>query len=196
MNYCLKGKELLLGLKRSEWLPPFDDEGVRVMLSEVDDLTMRMKQLTEASDDVPPELRITLAYYHQCLNRNNRYIDSYLHNRLVKIRNLRWEAGPVLPDSIRQDTLSTREKEYFTAYNALLSEVNESLDLDLGQDLEPPRDLFIEVRVLQDCGRIMTDSGPVNLDKGSLHCLKRSDVEQFVREGLMAHVDLNDEGQA
>lgn len=74
------------------------------------------------------------------------------------------------------------------------------------------------MRVLKDgVGKIMTDSGSVSLDKGSIHFLKRyanvlrlwcsmfafsllfmshslltvfyrSDVEQFVREGLVEHV--------
>jgi hypothetical protein len=122
--------------------------------------------------------------------------NSYLVNRLVKIRNLRWETGPVLPDSIRQDTLSTREKEYFMVYNDLLTEYNAMLGVDLTSDLEvrlstswiqsttsvsvfhdrilqPPKDLMIEVRAVKDAGKIMTDSGPVSLDKGSIHFLKR-----------------------
>ncbi len=122
---------------------------------------------------------------------------SYLHNRLVKIRNLRWETGPVIPSSIKQDTLSVREKEYFMQYSSLLSEYNGSSGLDLTADLEvmciifhlcnllvlflsscpylqPPKDLLIEVRVLKDVGgKIMTDSGPVSLDKGSIHFLRR-----------------------
>lgn len=61
---------------------------------------------------------------------------SYLQNRLVKIRNLRWETGPVIPDSIKQDTLSVREKEYFMLYNTLLTEYNADIRLDLTADLE------------------------------------------------------------
>ena len=64
------------------------------------------------------------------------YCDSYLHNRLIKIRNLRWETGPVIPESIRQDTLSSREKEYFMMYNNLLTDYNAQMGLDLTADLE------------------------------------------------------------
>jgi hypothetical protein len=38
---------------------------------------------------------------------------------------------------------------------------------------QPPKDLMIEVRAVKDAGKIMTDSGPVSLDKGSIHFLKR-----------------------
>lgn len=61
---------------------------------------------------------------------------SYLQNRIVKIRNLRWETGPVIPEAIKQDTLSVREKEYFMQYNSLLTEYNAMIGLDLTADLE------------------------------------------------------------
>jgi hypothetical protein len=78
---------------------------------------------------------------------------------------------------------------------------------------QPPKDLMIEVRAVKDAGKIMTDSGPVSLDKGSLHFLKRyvafalsvccarttsnqlvlrantrSEVEQLIRDGMVEHV--------
>lgn len=42
----------------------------------------------------------------------------------------------MIPDSIRQDTLSTREKEYFMLYNDLLTEYNTMAGIDLTADLE------------------------------------------------------------
>lgn len=152
---------MLLPIQRSEWLPPYDDEGLRVMLSEVDDISARLKNIVESYKDgnYPNPVKVSITYFHQCLNRNHRYIDryvspralmlhntmlmlsvvvtySYLVNRLGKIRHLRWETGPVIPDSIRQDTLSTREKEYFMLYNDLLTEYNAMTGIDLTADLE------------------------------------------------------------
>ena len=49
--------------------------------------------------------------------------------------------------------------------------------------LEPPRDLYVEVRVLKECGEIVTERGPVTLDLGSTHYLKRADVENLIRLG-------------
>ena len=72
--------------------------------------------------------------------------------------------------------------------------------------LQPPRDLLIEVRALQNCGEIMTENGPVNLDAGSTHflrrlvlsilnsveftfgCYVRSDVEPLIRQGQVEHI--------
>lgn len=104
---------------------------------------------------------------------------------------MRWEGGAVLPASIAQETLSAHERSYFAQYNSLLTEVNESLGMDITSDLEPPKDLLIEVRVLQDCGKVMTDSGPVSLDKGTIHYLRRNQVEGLIREGRVEHIVSN-----
>lgn len=42
----------------------------------------------------------------------------------------------MIPESIRHDTLSAREREYFMLYNNLLTEYNDSAGLDLTADLE------------------------------------------------------------
>ena len=51
------------------------------------------------------------------------------------------------------------------------------LYFDLFKDLEPPIDRYIEVRVLKDCGEIITSDGDiVKLTLNSLHFMKRTDV--------------------
>ena len=50
----------------------------------------------------------------------------------------------------------------------------------------PPKVLYVEVRVLRDCGEVMTESGVVNLEAHSQHFLRRVDVEQLIRQiGLL-----------
>lgn len=61
--------------------------------------------------------------------------NSYNRYRQDKIRNLRWEIGPVLPSSIEND-LSYKENEYFTNYNSLIDEYNEQFGLDITTDQE------------------------------------------------------------
>jgi GINS complex subunit 1 len=113
-------------------------------------------------------------------------------HRNDKIRQIRWEAGTVLPDIVQQETLSDQERVYFNSYSDLLSEYSQSLGIDLTSNLEPPKDLLIEIRVLQSCGEIMTESGPVELTKGTTNFLRRSEVEHLIREGLVEHVQNED----
>jgi len=36
MTFCQRGRELLSDLQRSDFLPPYDDDGVRVLLLEME----------------------------------------------------------------------------------------------------------------------------------------------------------------
>lgn len=62
------------------------------------------------------------------------------------------------------------------------------MDLDLTSDLQPPKDLYLEVRVLKDIRELYTESGPINLELNSTHYLRRSDVEHLIRQGHLMQV--------
>jgi GINS complex subunit 1 len=57
-------------------------------------------------------------------------------------------------------SLSADEEEYVRQYSDLLAAYKgQWTDIDLTGPLEPPRDLFIDVRVLRDAGEIQTEYG-------------------------------------
>jgi len=57
-------------------------------------------------------------------------------------------------------SLSPQEEEYVRQYGDLLAAYKgQWTDIDLTGSLEPPRDLFIDVRVLKDAGEIQTEYG-------------------------------------
>jgi GINS complex subunit 1 len=57
-------------------------------------------------------------------------------------------------------SLSPEEEEYVRQYSDLLSAYKgQWTDIDLTGSLEPPKDLFIDVRVLKDAGEIQTEYG-------------------------------------
>lgn len=59
-----------------------------------------------------------------------------------------------------KNNLSPEEEEYVRKYSELLSTyTGQWTDIDLAGSLEPPRDLFIDVRVLKDAGEIQTEYG-------------------------------------
>jgi len=56
--------------------------------------------------------------------------------------------------------LSPEEEEYVRQYSDMLAAYKgQWTDIDLTGSLEPPRDLFIDVRVLKDAGEIQTEYG-------------------------------------
>ena len=61
--------------------------------------------------------------------------------------------------------------------------------VDITSDLSPPKELMVEVRVLEDVGEVMMESGSVNLAKGTQHSLKRADVEHLVRQGYLEELE-------
>lgn len=60
------------------------------------------------------------------------------------------------------NSLSPEEEEYFRLYGDMLAAYKgQWTDVDLTGSLEPPQDLFIDVRVLKDAGEIQTEYGYV-----------------------------------
>ncbi|KAI9920960.1 hypothetical protein PsorP6_001730 [Peronosclerospora sorghi] len=107
--------------------------------------------------------------------------------RMEKIKALRWKTGTILPGLVAQN-LCQREIQFFNQYDELVTDYMADLELDLSADTKPPKDLYIEVRVLRDCGDVMTESGVINLEAHSQHFLRRVDVEQFIRQGLLEQI--------
>jgi GINS complex subunit 1 len=63
-------------------------------------------------------------------------------------------------DAGSKSSLSPEEEEYVRNYSDLLAAYKGRwTDVDLTGSLEPPRDLFIDVRVLKDAGEIQTEYG-------------------------------------
>lgn len=68
------------------------------------------------------------------------------------------------PNSGNESSLSPDEEEYFRQYSDMLATYKgQWTDIDLTGSLEPPKDLFIDVRVLKDAGEIQTEYGYVML---------------------------------
>ena len=101
---------------------------------------------------------------------------------------MRWQFGAVLPDDIRQN-MCEPETEFFGSYNKNLASYMRSVGADLTTDVAPPKELFVEVRVLQDHGEIETSDGEVILLKaGTQHHLPRENCEQLIMQGILEHV--------
>ncbi|XP_058109387.1 uncharacterized protein LOC131252729 isoform X2 [Magnolia sinica] len=106
------------------------------------------------------------------------------YNRTEIIRSLRWKVGPVLPQEI-QEKFNYSEEEYFKNHSAALESYMSELDVDLTVDMVPPKDPYIQVRVLDDIGEVLLGDQSASLVRHSVHSLKRTDAEPFISQGLM-----------
>lgn len=128
---------------------------------------------------------------HTALERNQRCLLAYSYNRIMTLRELRWEVGSVLPEEFRL-SLCEHEIRWFSRYNRSLASYMHSIGregLDLTQYTTPPKSLYVEVRCLQDYGEMETEDGAVvQLTTGTRHHLLRSQCEQLIRQGVLEHV--------
>ena len=98
--------------------------------------------------------------------------------------------------------LSPEEEEYGRGYALLVAGLKGRwTDVELGGSLEPPRDLYVEVRVLKDAGEIQTEYGfvtaiwnglisrAITLTKNSQLYVRQADVERLIQQGYLQRID-------
>ena len=122
LQYGNKARTLLEQLQRSDWLPAFNDMGLREVLGEFNELhqdvfdTIGTGALAQKDDAVV----CGLAAQYESMRRNKRCALAYVRHRLETIKMLRWETGQVIPQDLRP-SLGPREKQFFKDYNANLA---------------------------------------------------------------------------
>jgi GINS complex subunit 1 len=191
--FGVKAIALLREAKRNvNDLTPYDDEAIQATIDEIkalhaETVATKAEHEREALGSTYVASNILVHYQSAC--RNKRCVLALLLHRVRLIESFRWSFGTtVLPRGLKLN-LHRLELEYFNAYCALLAQYMRSLDsLDLTTSDLPPKALKIQVRVLKDFGQITTLEGTINLQKGTTHFLKRSDVESLVRQGVVEHV--------
>ncbi|KXJ30034.1 DNA replication complex GINS protein PSF1 [Exaiptasia diaphana] len=182
--------ELVKELKRTidSGLPPYNEDVVRQVLEEMKALFEQNQKEVNATVDGESGLFSGVHLRHASLERDKRCLLVYLYNRMVRIKNFRWEFGTVLPEDVKYN-MCEQEIQWFTKYNKSLANYMKSVGLDLTQDTKPPKSLYIEVRCVEDYGEFEADDGTVVLlKKNSQHFLPRSHCEHLIRQGVLEHI--------
>lgn len=184
------GSQLLEQLRKTAWLPPYNESALRQIAAEIKELLEPFIKIIDANRaqlQTNPSITAPVVVYYRSIQRNKRCALAYLYNRLARIIAFRWQAGTGAAARLG-DNVSGGERLFLQGYNRLLGEYCDSVNLDLTADVAPPKDLFIEVRVVRDCGRVLTDTGVVHLKPGTAHFLKREYVEHLIRQGALQHI--------
>jgi GINS complex subunit 1 len=159
-------------------LPPYPTEVVRAVVREIRDLDKDTARILAPfggsfNPHSEPATACALLIDHLCMRRNKRCLLAYHRVRTEKLEEMCWKGIDLLDQtgnnenedgaSIKnQSSLSPEEEEYFRQYNDMLAAYRgQWTDIDLTGSLEPPKDLFIDVRVLKDAGEIQTEYGYV-----------------------------------
>ncbi|KAL4910678.1 hypothetical protein BDW74DRAFT_1354 [Aspergillus multicolor] len=195
-------------------LPPYQTELVRTVAREVRDLDRDLAHLLAPFEgsfnpSQEPAVACALLVDHLCIRRNKRCLLAYHRVRTEKLEELCWKGIDVLEQqaaaagegqaggpnannagtpgaSGNESSLSPEEEEYFRQYSDMLATYKgQWTDIDLTGSLEPPKDLFIDVRVLRDAGEIQTEYGVINLTKNSQLYVRHGDVERLIAQGFL-----------
>lgn len=189
-----RSTELLKELKRSKdgTLPPYNEDGVRQVLEEMkglfDENQKEVRLTARGSTSGEQGLLSGIQFRHTCLERNQRCLLAYIHNRMTRIRDYRWQLGGVLPEEMKLN-LCEQEIVWFNNYSKSLAVYMRECGLDLTEYTQPPKSLYIEVRCLKDYGEFVTEDGAtLQLTKSSQHHLLRSQCEHLIRQGVLEHI--------
>jgi GINS complex subunit 1 len=185
-------------------LPAYQDELVAGVLRETLDLNNDYQELaheyremmniqsqlplSEQSPEDQQEYRQTacaLMVMHLSMARNKRCLMAYEKLRADHLDRMAWDEVDYL-DPENTYNLSAAEQEYLKHYSDLVVDYKGVwTDIDLTGSLEPPKDLFIDVRVLRDAGEIQTEYGVFNLTKGSQYYVRQADVQRLIQQGYL-----------
>ncbi|KAK4692616.1 GINS complex subunit 1, partial [Lecanoromycetidae sp. Uapishka_2] len=205
------GYKLVQHAKRTQALPnlpPYQTEIVRAMTREVRDLDKDVTAILtpfagSLNPSSAPEAATSALVNHLCMRRNKRCLLAYHRVRSEKLEEMCWrgedvgdieqpqagrngDGGNVVGGEATGSSLSPEEEEYVRLFGDLLSAYKgQWTDIDLTGSLEPPRDLFIDVRVLKDAGEIQTEYGAITLTKNSQFYVRQGDVERLIAQGYL-----------
>ncbi|RUS23288.1 DNA replication complex GINS protein psf1 [Endogone sp. FLAS-F59071] len=165
---------------------------IRALSSEYDAAlaALRARGATHMDD---PGAACAILVRQLATKRDKRCLFAYHLQRLERIKEAAWGTPMGVkdpPPQIRQ-CLSRDENKFFEEYrtNVIGAYQRLFIDVDLhGGGLDPPKDLFIEVRVTKDCGEIQTEYGFLNLTMGSQFFVRRTDVESLIKQGFLKHI--------
>jgi len=183
------------GIRQKTILEPYNKEAVTQMLEQVKLLNIGSSSMSQSEEGLfssaifhLPVEAIRIKVQREVAERHKRLLLAYHYNRLEVIAGLISICGFV-PENIR-GFLTSEEMEFCRNY----SQATRSYLQDFGglvniHDLdEPPKELFIHVRVEKDCGTIHTVSGKINLAFGSQHYMRRQDALPFLKQGYLSQV--------
>ncbi|CAD6503824.1 BgTH12-05569 [Blumeria graminis f. sp. triticale] len=206
-------------MAKLDHVPSYQSDLVRSVVHEVHALDQSVNRiLSNVSGSFDPSANpaqaATLLVNHLSLRRNKRCLLAYHRTRAEKLKALVWQesdgidmvpvavspgatGGEASEPSASRHSLSPEEEEYMRQFSDLLAALKgQWTDIDLTGSLEPPRDLFIDVRVLKDAGEIQTEYGllmrashsTINLSKNSQFYVRHGDVERLIAQGYLQNL--------
>jgi GINS complex subunit 1 len=131
-------------------IPKYRDDLVKNTIVEINSLsTLIPAKSTAASNTIKSAF----------LQRRKRCILAYQRERLNRYKELLWLSGATTSSTLPENSYhaaSSQELLFIKEYQDLVSTWKGLwLDVDVGASITPPKDVFVEIRVIQDCGEVI-----------------------------------------
>lgn len=200
-----RARELLKELKTygQGTLSPYNEELIRLIFCEIDEhnaqteaIVSELRRGQQEGEEPPPvdELTATtMCLHYECIKRNKRLLLIYMHERMQRLREMRWTQR-ALPDAQKARCCQS-EIQFYNDYSRALSQYmsrNEGVGMDLTLDTKPPKDTFVNVRCLKDVGEVILSYGRAAVLPGSTISLPAEEAEPLLRDGTVELVDWDD----
>eukprot|EP00301_Raphidiophrys_heterophryoidea_P023865 c7580_g1_i1.p1 GENE.c7580_g1_i1~~c7580_g1_i1.p1 ORF type:complete len:199 (-),score=33.66 c7580_g1_i1:382-978(-) len=184
--------ELLRDLKRNaKTITPYDDNIIRKIVEEMSVLFETINTTIEHIDSDENAANTLEPYFyvhHHSLLRNKRCLLAYLEHRIKVMMKYNWQLGrAAIPPNVLAN-LSASESRFLATHDQLLGDYVRSTGVNILASIDPPKSVYVEVRVLRNEGQVQLDSGSVVLTPGTTHLLVRSEVEHLIRQGVLEQV--------
>lgn len=180
-------------------LPAYQPELVRRVTGEVRGLEQEVAAVLAGfaggfRPAADPAAAVRLLVGHLAMRRNKRCLLAYHRTRAERLEAMCWRGDDVLEAIAGQgeakSALSPEEEDFVGRFDDLLGAVKGRWsDVDLGGSMQPPRELFVDVRVLRDAGEIQTEYGSITLTKNSQFYVRQGDVERLIQQGYLQKLD-------
>ncbi|KAK5781815.1 DNA replication protein PSF1 PWA37_003739 [Arxiozyma heterogenica] len=196
-------------------IPMYNDELIYNILKEVNQLkqnTEYLQHIKQEEEETKDQLKDVLSGHSNdkirkcqyfvnllCLERNKRCLMAYQRMRSDIIDKMVWN-GLIGSNNMYNNgskrsgynELSHYEQEYMSQYKNLIDEMNSESELwssiEIMGNMNPPSDIFIDIRVLKDIGEIQTEYGTFNFVKDSQFYVRQSDVERLIQQGYVQKI--------
>lgn len=176
-------------------IEPYNDAQVRASVQSLNRLYAEAAAFSKLQEDAAwgsplgtasqSDFKLLLMQHE--LMRTKRCLLVYHKLRLDHLARLTIEL-PSFPANVRAH-LSKAENRFQLEYSDSLSKLSMAYEniVSIGGPLNPPKELFITVRVVKDCGTVQTEYGPLFLNANSFHYVRKSDVEHLITQGFLLH---------
>lgn len=147
--------------------------------AEIKEVATRMSSLKSRAEvsGVTEELSVNFAVLKAYMERLQRITRAYHYYRFKHI-----EASLFKKEKIK-NFLTTTEIDYEGEFSAMANECLEDYQGLALSYRSPPLDFYVQILTLEECGIVLCDEDFLDLKKGRIYFLKKSDVSHLVDRG-------------